>query len=123
MTHLIPLLRQPLKSDTVIELLEHWDALVIYEFDRLHEGQPDRYVVSSPENGIELLFDEEQRLQVVLLAAVDHGTFTAVDRSCCDVEFFDSVSEVSAHAAKSGAATSAGRATSFDGAKTEWIRL
>lgn len=40
----LPLLGQPLKSDAIIDLLEHWEADVVYAFDRDNEGEPDANV-------------------------------------------------------------------------------
>lgn len=60
--NLVSLLGKALKDDEVIELLADWDAEVIYDFDRLHENTPDRYWASLRELGVELRFDERQKL-------------------------------------------------------------
>jgi hypothetical protein len=38
--HLLPLLGKSLKDDDVIDILDDMEIDVIYDFDRLHEGQP-----------------------------------------------------------------------------------
>ena len=39
--HLLPVLGKSLKDDDVIDILDDMEMDVIYDFDRLHEGQPE----------------------------------------------------------------------------------
>ena len=71
----------PLKSEAVIELLEHYDLDVIYEFDRLHENTPDIYTASSPDGGFELRFGANQQLEAVFLYLSARDGFAAIQRS------------------------------------------
>jgi hypothetical protein len=64
---LIPLLDLPLKDPKIIELLEHWDTPVIYDFDRLFENQPDIYWASAHAEGLLLRFNESQKLETIFV--------------------------------------------------------
>ena len=55
--HLLTLPGKPLKDDDVIDILDHLESDIIYDFDRLHEGQPDVYWVTSKRDGAS---DEER---------------------------------------------------------------
>ncbi|HBY84968.1 MAG TPA: hypothetical protein DEO86_03755 [Colwellia sp.] len=73
--HLIKLLGQYLKSDSVIEFLESFDMEVVYNFDRTNEGLFDEYYSTSEEHGIELQFNDEQKLETIFLTCLDTETF------------------------------------------------
>lgn len=49
----------------VISLLEGLDMEVIYDFDRLHEGQPDKYWAASESDGFRFGFNSAQTLNVI----------------------------------------------------------
>ena len=83
------LLGRKLKSDEVIELLEHFDIDVIYRFDRSHEGV-DIYWASAYEEGFQLRFDAEQTLDVVFLYMVERDGFKPVKRDEVEVPIFAS---------------------------------
>jgi hypothetical protein len=51
--NVIPLIGSKLKSDDIVELLEHWDAEVVYDIDRLHENTPDSSHATAHAGGIE----------------------------------------------------------------------
>ncbi|MCO6044416.1 hypothetical protein NG895_10910 [Aeoliella sp. ICT_H6.2] len=118
----IELLSKQLQSDAIIELLEFWDADVVYDFDRLREGTADSYTVSCHEHGIELRFDSGQSLQTIFLHVTPRNGFSAAELTNSDVEVFDSRSDVAAHATTKGWQTLAGEAT-FLGIENKWIRM
>jgi len=47
-----------LTDDAVIESLERLEMDVIYDFDRSHEGQPDKYWAASKKDGLQFRFNE-----------------------------------------------------------------
>ena len=65
--HLLPLFGMSLKDDDVIDILDDMEMDVIYDFDRLHEGQPDKYWAAAQTAGIQLRFDEAQILDTIFL--------------------------------------------------------
>lgn len=52
-------------DDSIVELLEHFDIDVDYDFDRTHEEMEDVYWAASQQNGFQFRFDETQKLDVV----------------------------------------------------------
>jgi hypothetical protein len=89
----IPLLGKKLKDEEVIEILEGFDMEVIYDFDRLHEGQPDKYWASSKKDGFQFRFDETQSLDVIFLHTAPGDDYAAVSRHDCDIPFFTTAEE------------------------------
>jgi len=118
----LPLLGKQLKDDEVIDLLEWWEADVIYDFDRLHEGQPDEYSAASKPDGIQLKFNVSQKLDTVFLYIIPDDGFEAFSLSDCDVPFFETSSDVEAHGAAQGAQVSKGEANLL-GINRSWVRL
>lgn len=106
-----------LKSDPVIEVLEHFDMDVIYDFDRLHENTPDSYSSSATSAGFEFRFDERQVLSVIWCYVRPRSGFTAIDKDIIGVPHFRDFAEAKSHAVKNGIKTS----QSKDDAG--WIRL
>jgi len=92
----LPLIGQPLKGDDIVELLEHFDMTVVYDFDRLREGTDDLYWSDARPQGFQFRFDHEQRLDVVFLYVRPRHGFAAVDISDLDVLVFDSLPEARA---------------------------
>ncbi|HSY18443.1 MAG TPA: hypothetical protein VK815_08930 [Candidatus Acidoferrales bacterium] len=84
----IPLLGKKLKDDEVIEILESLDIEVIYDFDRLHEGQPDKYWAGAKKDGFLFRFDEAQTLDVVFLYIMPSDVYAAISQHGCDIPFF-----------------------------------
>ena len=80
----LPLLRKPLKSDEIIKILEHWDVDVIYSFDRDHENLPDEYSAAVPQEGFELVFDDEQSLKTAFVYVIATDGFEPADLSNSD---------------------------------------
>ena len=120
--HLLPLLGKALKDDEVIDLLEDFEMPVIYDFDRLHEGQPDRYWAAAKQAGIQLRFDESQTLDVVFLYIVPDEGFAGYNLGDSDVPIFASVSEVQSFGETRQLQIDKGRSELF-GATQDWIRL
>lgn len=104
----LSLLGQHLKSDGVIEVLEHFGMPVVYEFDRLHEGTADLYWSDAKAKGFQLRFDEQQRLDTIFLYVMPRHGFSAVDLSNSDVEMHATLDDAhqrvkqTAHAVKVG---------------------
>ena len=95
---LISLLGSHLKSDEVIDLLEEHDAQVFYDFDRLHEGTPDKYYVVLNDQGFELGFDEAQILTTIWCHIVGDESTEPVDTQLIGVPLYASVSAVQSEA-------------------------
>ena len=120
--HFLSLLRKPLKSDQIIALLEDWDSEVVYEFDRTHENLPDEYWACSKSQGVQLLFDEHQRLKCIFLHVLEDEGFSPVDLSDSDILPFESAEQVAAYAGENRLETSDGSAPLL-GVVRDWIRL
>jgi len=90
---LLSLLDLALKSDEVIELLDHYEVSVVYDFDRLHENTPDVYRASSPQAGFELKFSQTQVLSTIFMYARPRGKFSAIDPSIAGVPFYQTFVE------------------------------
>ena len=106
-----------LKSDAVIELLEHFDMQVVYAFDRLHENAPDRYFAAAKAMGFQLRFNEQQVLDAIWCYIRSRGDFAAVDVSSVGVHCYASFEEAKT------AAESIGVKISTPPSGTKWIRL
>ena len=100
--HLVDFHRLALKSDEVIDLLETFEVVVVYDFDRLHEGAADAYSARCLEEGFELRFDEHQVLETIwchLHARDGHG---AMDPASIGVFLPASQADAKRHAVESG---------------------
>jgi len=86
--NVIPLIGAHLKSDDIIDLLEQWEAVVVYDFDRLHENTPDCYRVTLPSAGMEFLFDANQILETLFLRIVSTDDFNPFDITNSDFAFW-----------------------------------
>ena len=65
--NLIPLIGRNLKDPEIIDLLEHFEASVVYDFDRHFENMPDRYWAHLYDEGLLLRFDEAQLLDTIFV--------------------------------------------------------
>ena len=90
---LVEFLGLALKSDAIIELLEVNEVEVIYDFDRLHENQPDRYTASALSAGWELCFDADQKLKTIWCYVVPKNRFVAVDTQAIGVPMYSTLAE------------------------------
>jgi hypothetical protein len=118
----IPLLGKKLKDDEIIEVLEGFDMEVIYDFDRLHEGQPDIYWVASKANGFQFRFNETQMLDVVFLYITPSDGYAAISQRDCGVPFFATAQEAEAHGKAQHLQVAKGTGDLL-GASREWVRL
>jgi len=116
---LIELLNQPLKSDEIIDLLEMNDAEVTYDFDRSHENMPDSYSTQIADLGLELTFDEHQKLQTIFIKVADVDVTQAFDG---EITPFASMGQALAFAEKTGLPIRQGR-SELCGIPRHWIRL
>jgi hypothetical protein len=118
----ISLLGKKLKNDEMIEILEGLEMDVIYDFDRLHEGQPDKYWAASKESGFQFRFDETQTLDVIFLYVVASDGYAAISRHDSDVSFFSSGREAQTSGEARHLLVAKGCAD-FLGVNREWVRL
>ena len=119
---LLPLLGKQLRDDEVIDILDHWKADVIYDFDRLHEGQPDVYWAGSKQEGIQLRFDAAQTLNNIFIYIQPDEGFAAFVQKDSDVPIFRTAAEVQAFGEAQRLQITKGQAD-FLGVKRDWIRL
>jgi hypothetical protein len=120
--NVIPLIGANLKSDDIIDFLEHWEAVVVYDFDRLHENTPDAYRVTVPAAGMELLFDANQILETLFLRIASTEDFAPFDIANSDVAFWNSTDEARQFAVSRNLTATEGSAL-FLGVKRDWIKL
>jgi hypothetical protein len=120
--HVLPLLGKALKDDDVIDLLEDLEMPVTYDFDRLHEGQPDKYWAAAQQAGIQLRFDESQTLDVVFLYIEPDEGFAAYKQGNLDVPIFANIPETQSFGESHRLQIKTGRAD-FLGVISDWIRL
>ena len=104
--HLVDLHELNMKSDEVIELLEHFDMDVIYDFDRIHEGTADHYSSLATAEGFELRFDEHQVLETIWCYIRQRGKFLPIDPAAIVVFIPDTVEDANRHATGDGARVS-----------------
>lgn len=116
------LLGSQLKDDAIIDVLEWGEMEVVYDFDRLHENQPDKYWAASKKHGFQFGFDSEQRLRVVFLYAEPRDGFSAIDRTDCDIAFFSTIADIEASAPCESTRITKGRAE-FLGVGREWAKI
>ena len=63
--NLLPLLKSHLKSDVMLDLLNTWDAQVVYEYDRTYENIPDEYWASIHREGVCFNFNDKPPLNIL----------------------------------------------------------
>jgi hypothetical protein len=119
--HLLALLGKYLKSDDVIDVLECMEMEVVYDFDRLHEGQPDKYWATSKEAGIQLGFDTAQALEIIFLYLTPRDGFSAFSQRDCDVPLFATTADVQTYSETQRLLATKGRAD-FLGVSRDWVR-
>lgn len=118
----LTLLGKKLKDDEVIEILEDLHMDVVYEFDRLHEGQPDIYWAAAKPEGFQFRFDEAQRLNFIFLYVTPREGFETISQHDCDIPFFATMQEAESFGAAQHLQVAKGNAD-FLGASREWVRL
>ncbi|MCU8019582.1 hypothetical protein L5M36_22280 [Shewanella sp. SM72] len=90
---LLKLLGSKLKSDDVIELLEHLGIDVIYDFDRHHEGMEDVYWALFYEQGFQFRFNESQLLDVIFLYIIERDGFEPISKDLIETPIYASFTE------------------------------
>jgi hypothetical protein len=118
----IQLLGQRLKDDDVIEVLERDDLEVTYSFDRLHEGQPDRYWVAAESEGVQMHFNEHQVLDTLFFYIEADEGFSPCAPESLGTLTFKNLEQAKAHATASELSFKEG-ATDLFGVPTKWIRM
>ncbi|MDO5693980.1 MAG: hypothetical protein Q4G70_16125 [Pseudomonadota bacterium] len=93
---LFHLLGLALKSDEVIELLEHHEVEVVYDFDRLHENTPDVYRALAPQAGFELRFNDQQILDTIFMYAQPREPFSSIEPDMAGVPLHPGFAEANA---------------------------
>lgn len=91
--NLFSLLGLALKSDEIIEILEHYEISVVYDFDRLHENIPDVYWASFHEAGFELRFNERQALAAIFMYVQPREDFKSIEPGLAGVPFYRSFAD------------------------------
>ena len=119
---LLPLLGKQLKDDVVIEVLEGFGMEVVYDFDRLHEGQPDKYWASAKQAGFQLGFAADQTLECCFLYITPSDGFAAFSQGDSDVPHFTTAAEVQSFGESQSLQISKGCAD-FMGVARDWARL
>lgn len=120
--HFLPLLGKALKEDEIIDLLEDLEMTVIYDFDRLHEGQPYKYWAAAKQAGIQMRFDASQTLDVIIFHMAPEEGFAKYTQRDPDVPIFASVSEVQSFGETRQLQIAKGSSELF-GLTQDWIRL
>ena len=99
----------------MIDLLEHFELEIIYDFDRLHEGTPDQYSASARDQGFELRFDEHQVLTTIWCYIRARDLFKPIDPQTVGVFIPDSWEDAKQYALRENA-----RVSESPGA---WLRI
>jgi len=118
----LPLLGKKIKDKEVIEILDHFEMAVIYQFDRLHEGQPDIYWAAAKRDGFQFMFDEAQCLEIVFLYVTPRENFAAISQHDCDIPFFATKQEAESIGEEQHLQVAKG-STDFLDINREWVRL
>jgi hypothetical protein len=108
---------QRLKSDSVIEILEHFDMEVIYDFDRLRENTPDSYSSSAGEAGFELRFNEQQILDTIRCYIQPRSGFSSVNKEIVGAPILENFLDARSYAHASGVRASESKD------EASWFRL
>jgi hypothetical protein len=86
-----------LKDDDVLDLLEHYDIPVIYDFDRTHENMPDKYWAQARQHGFQLGFNEQQILVVVFCYVAPSEGFSPIDPGIIGAPVYTTFEEAERH--------------------------
>ena len=118
--NLSKLLGRKLKDDDMIDVFESFGIEnVVYDFDRLHENQPDVYWAGAEREGFLLRFNEQQICDVVYCYIQASEGFTPIDPSIAGVEIFSAYDEAEQACQRTGLSyTVAGPSM-----PKEWLRV
>jgi hypothetical protein len=120
----IELLNKNLKDEKIIDLLEDSETEVIYDFDRLHENEPDRYWAEFKSKGILLRFDETQHLFSIFLYVTSHDGFEGIDlRIVEDIPIIKDIGQIEKYGEKHKFRISKGEKPKNMLPEGNWIRL
>jgi hypothetical protein len=101
-TNLLALLRSPLKSDAIFDLLERHATEVIYEFHRPHEGRDDCYWADAINAGFQLHFDKNQILDTIFCYIKAGNSFNPIDTLLIGVPIYRTLNEARQSVAEQG---------------------
>lgn len=118
----IDLLGKQLKSDDVIEVLERDDLDVTYDFDRLHENQPDEYWIAAKVEGVQMRFDGNQILNTMFFYVQSDEGFSPCELASLGVPVFDSRDFARDFATQTGLPVTEGE-VDFLGVYRQWIKI
>ena len=96
--NLSKLLGRKLKEDETIDVLKECGVdKVVYDFDRLHENEPDVYWAGSEAKGFLLRFSEQQVCVAVFCYILPSEGFNPIDPTWAGVTIFRSYEEAERH--------------------------
>ena len=119
---LLPLLNSSLKSDLITDFIETNDAHISYEYDRTHEGIADEYIASFPKLGLQLIFNEEQKLNTVFIHLEQEDEIEPAKLKNTEITEFSSKNDASLYALQNKIITAEGNTELF-GIERDWIRF
>lgn len=90
---LLQFLGKHLKNPEVTEILDHLEMDVVYDFDRLYEGQPDKYWAASQQAGLQFRFDSAQTLDTIFLYIQPDEGFSTCTQGDLDVPLLMSITQ------------------------------
>lgn len=117
------LLGSRLKDDDVIEVLEHYDINVIYDFDRTHENMEDVYWAASTDGGFQFRFNEDQVLDTVFLYVTAREGFSIISREEIDVPVFDTFDDAEQECSSKGLPFKQSQGTPGSDGYKWWIKI
>lgn len=120
---LVDYLGLSLKSDEVIDLLEGNALDVIYQFDRLHEGDADSYVVHAYDSGFEMRFDEQQILRTIWCHIQGKAPVSNIAGDVIGVPIFRSTEEARLASGTLGARFTFAENVKLLGTSLNWAKL
>jgi hypothetical protein len=119
----LQLLGKRLKDDELLDLLEIYDAEVVYDFDRLHENMPDQYWAACMAQGILFSFNASQVLSTIFLYLDDLEGYTPIELvEIEDIQLFSSVQEIEAYCVTEGYVCKKGGRADVNPSKL-WARI
>ena len=118
----LDLLGIDLKNKLLCDLFETHDVQVVYEYDRIQEGAPDRYHAEIPDLGVQFVFDEKQVLKTLFIQPMEVNCFNPFDEGDGGLKRFQSKVEARQYGRDNGIRTTEGKAD-FMGEERDWIRF
>jgi hypothetical protein len=119
---LAALLGKTLKSDDILEVLEGYQIEeVIYDFDRLHENDLDRYWAAARSSGFQLGFDQDQVLEVVFCYIVAAEGFSPIAVDMIGAPVFATFDEAELFCKTYGLSHS--HSKNVEEAERRWLRI